>query len=185
MCWRKWPSVYGCRSSPPWFPRVSQLHSHMVCVFIYSLFQVLQKYVMRRIWRELRELVSEMVVVVVILRSCHVYWTSWWWTSLKMCIHGIQCYNLLNWWLAALHLGMPCHGIWAQLEWRWLALYITVMLSHVLGAHSHIRGLGLDDTLEPRPCAQGMVGQLAARKAAGVILKMIKVMSCLHAYNDI
>lgn len=43
-----------------------------------------------------------------------------------------------------------------------------------LGAHSHIRGLGLDDSLEPRQVAQGMVGQIKARKAAGVILQMIK-----------
>ncbi|KAL1931296.1 hypothetical protein VTP01DRAFT_10433 [Rhizomucor pusillus] len=42
-----------------------------------------------------------------------------------------------------------------------------------VGAHSHIRGLGLDDSLEPRATSQGMVGQLKARKAAGVILKMI------------
>lgn len=43
-----------------------------------------------------------------------------------------------------------------------------------IGAHSHIRGLGLDDTLEPRPVSQGMVGQTAARRAAGIILEMIK-----------
>ncbi|KAI9333619.1 RuvB-like 2 [Obelidium mucronatum] len=43
-----------------------------------------------------------------------------------------------------------------------------------IGAHSHIRGLGLDDALEPRKTSQGMVGQLKARKAAGVILEMIK-----------
>jgi|TARA_B100000513_G_scaffold164501_1_gene80838 RuvB-like protein 2 len=43
-----------------------------------------------------------------------------------------------------------------------------------IGAHSHIRGLGLDDTLEARNISQGMVGQAQARKAAGVILKMIK-----------
>ncbi|KAL1924367.1 uncharacterized protein VTP21DRAFT_7402 [Calcarisporiella thermophila] len=43
-----------------------------------------------------------------------------------------------------------------------------------IGAHSHIRGLGLDDSLEPRQSAQGMVGQKKARKAAGVILQMIK-----------
>ena len=43
-----------------------------------------------------------------------------------------------------------------------------------VGAHSHIRGLGLDDTLEPRATSQGMVGQLKARKAAGVILRMIE-----------
>ncbi|GBC08674.1 hypothetical protein RclHR1_00830025 [Rhizophagus clarus] len=43
-----------------------------------------------------------------------------------------------------------------------------------IGAHSHIRGLGLDESLEPRQVAQGMVGQIKARKAAGVILQMIK-----------
>ncbi|KAF0038064.1 hypothetical protein F2P81_008548 [Scophthalmus maximus] len=43
-----------------------------------------------------------------------------------------------------------------------------------IGAHSHIRGLGLDDALEPRQVSQGMVGQLASRRAAGVILEMIK-----------
>ena len=29
-----------------------------------------------------------------------------------------------------------------------------------IGAHSHIRGLGLDDSLEPRHVSQGMVGQV-------------------------
>jgi RuvB-like protein 2 len=43
-----------------------------------------------------------------------------------------------------------------------------------IGAHSHIRGLGLDSALEPRQVSDGMVGQTAARKAAGVILQMIK-----------
>ncbi|XP_033101320.1 ruvB-like 2 [Anneissia japonica] len=43
-----------------------------------------------------------------------------------------------------------------------------------IGAHSHIRGLGLDDALEPRAVSQGMVGQVAARRAAGVVLEMIK-----------
>lgn len=43
-----------------------------------------------------------------------------------------------------------------------------------IGAHSHIRGLGLDDSLEPRNVSQGMVGQKKARKAAGVILQMIR-----------
>ncbi|KAH9398825.1 RuvB-like 2 [Tyrophagus putrescentiae] len=42
------------------------------------------------------------------------------------------------------------------------------------GAHSHIHGLGLDDTLKPKEIADGMVGQLAARKAAGIIVQMIK-----------
>lgn len=43
-----------------------------------------------------------------------------------------------------------------------------------IGAHSHIRGLGLDDAFEARAVSQGMVGQKAARRAAGVILQMIK-----------
>ena len=42
------------------------------------------------------------------------------------------------------------------------------------GAHSHIHGLGLDDKLEPRANSQGMVGQAKARKAAGLILKMVQ-----------
>jgi DNA helicase TIP49 (TBP-interacting protein) len=33
-----------------------------------------------------------------------------------------------------------------------------------IGAHSHIRGLGLDDTLEARAVSQGMVGQEQARR---------------------
>ncbi|KAF2581046.1 hypothetical protein F2Q68_00003812 [Brassica cretica] len=43
-----------------------------------------------------------------------------------------------------------------------------------IGAHSHIRGLGLDSSLEARAVSEGMVGQVKARKAAGVILQMIK-----------
>lgn len=43
-----------------------------------------------------------------------------------------------------------------------------------IDAHSHIRGLGLDDALEPRNISQGMVGQKRARRAAGLILKMIR-----------
>ena len=43
-----------------------------------------------------------------------------------------------------------------------------------IGAHSHIRGLGLDDSLDPRKVSQGMVGQQDARRAAGVILSMIR-----------
>ena len=43
-----------------------------------------------------------------------------------------------------------------------------------IGAHSHIRGLGLDDALEARNVSQGMVGQTSARRAAGVILEMIR-----------
>lgn len=42
-----------------------------------------------------------------------------------------------------------------------------------IGAHSHVHGLGLDEAMEPRASSQGMVGQFKARKAAGVIIKMI------------
>ena len=57
-----------------------------------------------------------------------------------------------------------------------------------IGAHSHIRGLGLDDALEPRKGgSQGMVGQPAARRAVGVIYKRIKegkVSSVLVPYHQ-
>lgn len=43
-----------------------------------------------------------------------------------------------------------------------------------IGAHSHIRGLGLDDALEARTSSQGMVGQTEARRAAGVVVQMIR-----------
>lgn len=43
-----------------------------------------------------------------------------------------------------------------------------------IGAHSHIRGLGLDDTLEARNVSQGMVGQKDARRAAGIIVNMVR-----------
>jgi len=41
-------------------------------------------------------------------------------------------------------------------------------------AHSHVRGLGLDDTLEARYSSEGLVGQTKARRALGIIMKMIK-----------
>jgi len=43
-----------------------------------------------------------------------------------------------------------------------------------IGTHSHIRGLGLDDALDARMVSQGMVGQNNARRAAGVILNVIR-----------
>ncbi|KAK2462306.1 hypothetical protein APHAL10511_005612 [Amanita phalloides] len=51
---------------------------------------------------------------------------------------------------------------------------LQITITPLAGAHSHIRGLGLDDRLEPRKNAQGMVGQAKARKAAGMILKMVQ-----------
>lgn len=43
-----------------------------------------------------------------------------------------------------------------------------------IGAHSHIRGLGLDDVLEARAVSQGMVGQKEARRAAGIVVQMVR-----------
>ncbi|KIV92719.1 RuvB-like helicase 2 [Exophiala mesophila] len=46
---------------------------------------------------------------------------------------------------------------------------------NLIAAHSHIRGLGVDlATLEPRGTSQGLIGQTKARKAAAVILQMVK-----------
>ncbi len=55
-----------------------------------------------------------------------------------------------------------------------LIYFISTNHSRLLGAHSHIRGLGLNDSLEPRAISQGMVGQIKARRSAGLILEMIK-----------
>lgn len=43
-----------------------------------------------------------------------------------------------------------------------------------IGAHSHIQGLGLSESLEPLEVAEGLVGQASARKAAGVIVELVK-----------
>lgn len=46
---------------------------------------------------------------------------------------------------------------------------------NLIAAHSHVRGLGVEpDTLEPKHSSQGLVGQEKARKAAAVILQMVK-----------
>lgn len=45
----------------------------------------------------------------------------------------------------------------------------------LIAAHSHVRGLGVTpDTLEARPASEGLVGQEKARRAAAIILEMIK-----------
>ncbi|AQZ13182.1 RVB2 (YPL235W) [Zygosaccharomyces parabailii] len=44
----------------------------------------------------------------------------------------------------------------------------------LIATHSHITGLGLDEHLQPREASEGMVGQLQARRAAGIILKMVQ-----------
>lgn len=55
-----------------------------------------------------------------------------------------------------------------------LSCFFPCLYRERIGQHSHIRGLGLDDALQPRATSQGMVGQLEARRAAGVITQMIK-----------
>jgi RuvB-like protein 2 len=46
---------------------------------------------------------------------------------------------------------------------------------NLIAAHSHIRGLGVDpDTLRPKASSQGLVGQQKARRAAALILQMVK-----------
>lgn len=42
-----------------------------------------------------------------------------------------------------------------------------------IGTHSHIRGLGLNDRYEAEENADGMVGQLKARRAAGILYRLI------------
>ncbi|HID90921.1 TPA: TATA box-binding protein, partial [Candidatus Bathyarchaeota archaeon] len=41
-----------------------------------------------------------------------------------------------------------------------------------IGAHSHVKGLGLVG-LKAEPVKDGMVGQVKAREAAGIIVRMI------------
>lgn len=43
-----------------------------------------------------------------------------------------------------------------------------------IGAHTHIKGLGLDDDLRAVKVRDGMVGQERAREAAGLVVQMIK-----------
>ncbi|KAK5984085.1 hypothetical protein GCK32_005803 [Trichostrongylus colubriformis] len=43
-----------------------------------------------------------------------------------------------------------------------------------IGAHSHIRGLGVGPNLDPHDTSDGMVGQFQARKAAAIVVKMVQ-----------
>ncbi|MEM1675043.1 MAG: RuvB-like helicase [Desulfurococcaceae archaeon] len=43
-----------------------------------------------------------------------------------------------------------------------------------IGVHSHIRGLGLDEKGRAIPVADGLVGQIQAREAAGIVVQMIR-----------
>jgi len=43
-----------------------------------------------------------------------------------------------------------------------------------IGAHTHVKGLGLDDNLKAAKIKDGMVGQEKAREAAGLVVRMIR-----------
>jgi DNA helicase TIP49 (TBP-interacting protein) len=43
-----------------------------------------------------------------------------------------------------------------------------------IGAHMHIKGLGLDASLKAVKVKDGMVGEERAREAAGLVIQMIK-----------
>ena len=43
-----------------------------------------------------------------------------------------------------------------------------------VAAHSHVKGIGLDENGTAKPMAAGLVGQELAREAAGVVTDLIK-----------
>lgn len=47
-----------------------------------------------------------------------------------------------------------------------------------IGAHSHVRGLGLDDALEARAVSQGLVGQASARRVRCASQSLQRWMAC-------
>jgi len=49
----------------------------------------------------------------------------------------------------------------------------SVLRFERIGTHSHIKGLGLKDG-KPLMVADGFVGQMQAREAAGIVVEMIK-----------
>jgi RuvB-like protein 2 len=51
---------------------------------------------------------------------------------------------------------------------------VEVQRLNRIGAHSHIRGLGLNNAFDPELKSDGMVGQANARKAAGIIVRLIQ-----------
>lgn len=43
-----------------------------------------------------------------------------------------------------------------------------------IAAHSHVKGLGLDEAFCAKPCASGFVGQIEAREAAGIVVDLVR-----------
>ena len=50
----------------------------------------------------------------------------------------------------------------------------TAKEEYTLSLHSHIKGLGLNEFGEPEFVGDGLVGQVEARKAAGIVVDLIK-----------
>jgi len=72
---------------------------------------------------------------------------------------------------------------WSQAAYGHNATVRELTRLERIGAHSHIRGLGLDDALTPRRGgSQGMVGQHTARKAVGIIYRMIREGKVMYLY---
>ena len=53
-----------------------------------------------------------------------------------------------------------------------------------IGAHSHIRGLGLDDSLDPRKISQGMVGQVSPSAPLTLFLGRSQTRCRYHSKYD-
>ena len=51
---------------------------------------------------------------------------------------------------------------------------VTAVRGRRISAHSHIRGLGLDENLRAKKIADGLVGQEEARTAAGIVVQIVK-----------
>jgi len=55
-----------------------------------------------------------------------------------------------------------------------IGIRVEAVTRRRIGAHSHIRGLGLDERGKAVFIADGLVGQVEAREAAGIVVRMIK-----------
>jgi RuvB-like protein 2 len=53
-----------------------------------------------------------------------------------------------------------------------------------IGAHSHIRGLGLDDSLDPRKISQGMVGQVSLSAPFTLVIGRSQTRRRYHPKHD-
>lgn len=51
-----------------------------------------------------------------------------------------------------------------------------------ISAHTHVKGLGLDDTGTPLQIAAGLVGQEAAREVRIIDEKTLNLMRCISAF---